>query len=118
MKLSGADAATFRPIENGKGTHSYGADSKAVYFVSDLIPGADPQAFKVLWETIYEGCQKEIYSKDATHVYLGTITVPQADSATFEALLNGFGKDSRGYYKGETFFGPTLDPKELVCNYG
>lgn len=125
--LTEAVPATFQPIENGAGAHNYGTDGRTVYFGSKPIAGADPKTFSVLWFTIYEGCGGTHYSKDATHVYLSTFgtatstvttTVPNADPATFEALINGFGKDNRGYYNGATYIGPTLDKEKLVCNYG
>ena len=130
--LPGAAPATFQPIENGAGAHYYGTDGRTVYFGSKPIAGADPKTFKILWQTIYEGCSKSNYTEDATHVYYGkfdspistfitpsaTTIVPGADSTTFVSLLNGFGKDNRGYYKGATYIGPTIDQKELVCTYG
>ena len=125
--LPGAVPATFQPIENGAGNHFYGTDGRTVYFGSKPIEGADPKTFKILWQTIYEGCGSSTYSKDATHVYFSTFgtatstvtaTVPNADPATFEALINGFGKDNRGYYKEAIYIGPTLDKERLVCNYG
>lgn len=110
--------ATFRPIENGAGSHNYGTDGKSVYFGSELIPKADPKYFKILWHPIYEGCGQTKYSSDLNHVYFATTTVTNANQATFEALINGFGKDVRGYYKGAVFIGPQIDPKLLVCDYG
>ncbi|MDO8572139.1 MAG: DKNYY domain-containing protein [bacterium] len=116
--LSGVISATFQPIENGSGIHNYGTDGKTVYFGYESIPGADPKTFKILWQTIYEGCGETYYSKDSAHVYLNTTIVPNANPETFESLINGFGKDMRGYYKGATYIRPTIDLKELVCNYG
>lgn len=116
--LPTAVPATFRPIENGGGIHNYGTDGETVYFGFQPIPGADSKNFEILWQTIHEGCGKTNYSKDLMHVYVGTAMVPNADAATFESLINGFGKDKRGYYKGPTYVGPTIDSNDLVCNYG
>ncbi|MDO8407998.1 MAG: DKNYY domain-containing protein [bacterium] len=119
--LPGATSATFRPIENGPGWHNYGTDERTVYFGAEPISGADPKTFKILWQNIYEGCYDTQYSKDVAHVYLSTatttITVPDADPATFEPF-SGIGKDSRGYYKGATYVGPTIDKQELYCGFG
>lgn len=121
--LPGAFPATFRPIENSSGSHSYGIDGKTVYSGFDPIPSADPKTFKILWQTIWEGCPYTHYSKDATRVYVSTTTlkafvVPYADPATFESLVNGFGKDKRGYYEGTTYLGPTIDLNNFNCGVG
>ena len=110
--------ALFHPIENGRGAHSYGMDNRNVYFGSEIIPNADPNTFKILWLYPYEGCGKSHYSIDAIHVFYDAQIVPDANPKTFEALIEGYGKDSRGYYKGPQYLGPDIDPQDLVCTYG
>lgn len=114
----GANPATFRPLENGEYAHSYGTDGKTVFMYTDPLPDADPKTFEILWQTVYEGCAPKGYSRDAAHVYYATTTISNADPTTFEALIGRYGKDKNGYYRGAEFIGPTLDPKELECNYG
>lgn len=124
FSISDVVPSTFRLIENGSGYQSYSTDGQTVYFYYYPVPGADPRTFKILWQTIYEGCPQTPYSKDATHVYFdspisrSSRLVPGADPATFESLIRGFGKDKRGYYEGATYIGPTIDLSKLTCEYG
>ncbi len=121
--LHGVVVEAFRPIENGSSVHNYGTDGKTVYFGAYPIGGADPKTFTILYENMWEGCDETHYSKDETHVYFETSTstvavVPNADPVTFVTLINGFGKDRRGYYKGSTFVGTVIDKNELNCAAG
>jgi hypothetical protein len=119
--LRGVVPASFRVIENGRGWHSYGTDDGTVYFGAQPIEGADPKTFMILHTSVWEGCAYAAYSKDAAHVYFASSTsvrVELADAATFTALIHGYGKDRRGYYKGVTYIGRELDQQELVCESG
>ncbi len=116
--LYDARVDTFKPIENGRGTHYYGTDGTNVFFEDQTIVNADPKTFEILWETMYEGCGYTMYSKDESNVYYENVRVPGADAATYEALIKGYGKDKRGFYKGLEYIGPTLDERELFCEYG
>lgn len=121
--MSSIDILSFRPIENGQGHHSYGTDGRYIFFQDKIIEGASPHTFQILWRTIYEGCGRTAYSKDPRNVYFsqfgsGTTVVLGADSATFEPLFNGYGKDKRGYYKGAQYVGPALDASKIECEYG
>lgn len=124
VPLTGVNPATFQPIENGSGSHSYGTDGQTVYFYSNPIREADIKTFEVLWQNSWEGCPHTHYSKDATRVYFdasisrSSSVVSGADAATFKSLINGFGKDKRGYYKGAEFMGPTISENELFCSAG
>ena len=124
IPLYGVNLSTFQPIENGSGNHSYGSDGQTVYFHFSPISKADPKTFKVLWKTMWEGCPQSHYSKDSAYVYFNnpmdgvSLFVTDADVATFEPLVKGFGKDKRGYYKGPTYLGPTIDLNELTCDVG
>ena len=118
IPLVGANAATFHPIGNGAYAHAYGTDGTSVFVQADRLLGADPKTFAILWRTHYEGCGLTEYSKDVAHVFFASTTMPVADPATFETLINGYGRDKRGYYRAADFIGPNLDPKELECNYG
>lgn len=124
IPLSGVVLASFRPIENGYSVQSYGTDGQTVYFYSYPIAGADLKTFKILWQTVWEGCPDTSYSKDTTHVYFDSFeyrmskVVPGADPETFASLAHGFGKDKRGYYEGANYLGPTMDLSKLVCEVG
>jgi hypothetical protein len=113
--LHGAKPLTFRPIENGHGSHSYGTDGERVYFGSTLIPNADPATFTILWQTVWEGCLKSTFSKDTKSVYFRSTPLQDADPDTFEALYGGYAKDKRGYYNFTEFLGPSIDPTEAEC---
>lgn len=119
MPLSNANVSAFRPIENGAGTHSYGTDGQRVFYYAASIPWADPKTFSVLWDNLWEGCPETTYSKDAIHVFFDSLenrtsqVVQGADPASFKSLISGYGKDSRGYYKGAVYVGPTLDANEM-----
>lgn len=127
------DPTNFRPIENGRGSYSYGTDGKYVYFGQSVVAGralvgirsfsevsdpADPNTFVILWEPFWEGCQMSRYSKDSKHVYFESALVPEADPNTFTAEVNGYGRDGMGYYKGIKYIGPTIDSHELDCRVG
>jgi hypothetical protein len=117
-KLPSTSIKTFTPLENGYGVHNYGTDGQTVYFGNEPILGADPETFKILWKTQYEGCSQTPYSKDSKNIHFKSSLVSGADPETFESLINGLGKDKRGYYSGNTYISPTIDPEKLVCNYG
>ena len=130
IEVVGAAPSTFIPIENGAGRHSYGTDGTHVFYGPKKIEGADPTTFTILWETVYEGCRKALYSKDTQHVYVHTqeylpgagllyttYIVPNADPKTFESLQDPYGKDMNGYYKEGFYVGPNLDERLLVCEY-
>ncbi|MHB8710309.1 MAG: DKNYY domain-containing protein [Minisyncoccota bacterium] len=114
-----ADPATFAPVDNG-GVYSYyyGKDTSAVYAGTTTIPNLDPQTVRVLWYPIYEGCGLSPYVKDAAHVFFQQSVVPNADSTTFESLIDGYGRDKNGIWQG-IHSRPDL-PKDFqpVCNYG
>lgn len=119
--LPGVILATFVPIENGGGSHSYGTDGKTVYFGAEPILGADPKTFEILWQTIYEGCKRGTYSKDSNSVYFKSSRIPNADPNTFKVFLTGiyanYAEDKSGYYKGLDYIGSTVDPKLLECSF-
>jgi hypothetical protein len=117
-KLLEVDVNNFQPIENGRGEHNFGTDGKTVYFRDQIVKNADPKTFKILWSTIWEGCEKSHYEKDLNQVYFEANAVPNADAATFETLINGYGKDKNGYFKAIDFIGPSINSDELLCDYG
>ena len=117
-KLEDVIVDKFRPIENGRGSHNYGTDGEAVYFGSEPLLNADSKTFRILWGTMWEGCGSTEYGADATHVYFKNKIMLNADPASFEPLINGYGKDKRGYYKETEYIGPVLDSRELYCAYG
>lgn len=117
--VAGADPKTFVAVDmRGLYSHYYGKDGRAVFEGTTTLPFLDPKTFKPLWFPIYEGCGPSKYVRDATRVLYEKEIVPGADPETFEPLINGYGKDKRGIYKGIQF-DPAL-PMDFkpVCDYG
>ena len=118
MPIPNADVKTFQPIENGAYGHSYAADARHVFYHEKEILGADLKSFFIMWHTVYEGCTLGAYSRDAQYVYFQDAAVPGADPQTFEALINGYGKDTRGIYLNGEFQSDLPKSFEPTCNYG
>ena len=119
--VPGADPRTFRPIENGPWSHSYGADALHVFYQSEMLPNADPKTFEILWQQVYEGCGMNQYSKDGDVVYFRSLPVLGADAATFMPLNGGddyYGKDARGIYQRALFRSDLPMNFSPECAYG
>lgn len=107
--LAGATPNTFLPLYSRAGLYTgYAKDNASVYY-SDIayaqdnapvtkVPGAEPATFVPLIDS--EGSVDNAsgslgnqfiltpLAKDASHVYLGSTTLPSVDAATFTALSN------------------------------
>lgn len=111
-------------LGSGFKADQYTIKNNNVYFITEsgeeeLIENANPHTFKVLWEPVYEGCRKGMYSKDATDVFYKNELIKNADSESFEALLNGYGKDENNVYlNGKVKSDLDPDTFQSECNYG
>lgn len=79
------DAASVKSLGN-----SYVKDRSQVFYMGELIPGADPDTFNVINETSF--------SRDAKRVYFWQVAVPNANPKTFEILERGYAKDDQRVY--------------------
>lgn len=70
-EITGADAATFAPLNN-----LYSKDCRKVYYKQNELLGAEAATFELL---------PYGYARDAQNVYLGSTRITGADPATFEA---------------------------------
>lgn len=117
--LPEADPQQFVPIVTGGSFHEYARDAKHVYFGDKVIQGADPKTFVPLKSNqSYEGCSTATYAMDKNGVFYEDMYLPSADSATFEALIDGYGKDAlHVFWKGE--LQSQLDVKvfDRTCEY-
>ena len=71
-----ADAKTFKIFDQ-----RYGADSKSVFYFSDIIEGADPNTFTQIEHS-------NDYYKDKNNVYRNGKALKGADAATFRCLID------------------------------
>ena len=108
------DSQTFHQIEAKGQSGSYAADSKHVYFKSDVVPGADPSTFAEVafyigqdGHRVYKGAMPtgikdfadltpigRMYS-DGVNVYDSDFEIlPDADATTFTVLYQNWYKDA------------------------
>jgi len=84
--ISGADAASFRPIKDG-----YAKDRSHVYLKGEVIPDADPATF-----TILSGG----YAKDVHRVFLSRCSLPGADPDTWRFIAEFWSRDATFVFQG------------------
>ncbi|MEN9912933.1 MAG: hypothetical protein RLY66_341 [Candidatus Parcubacteria bacterium] len=115
--VSGADVASF-DVYKSRYYEQYAFDVSKVYFEGELVRGANPKELIILADQPYEGCSLGRYSKDTVAVYYKTAKVEGADPKTFEALINGYGKDANhSFLEGKIIPGNPKDLK-VQCDYG
>ena len=105
---SGTDFATIHKVERYR---EWYADSKRVYYENRLLPGANPQTFKIFpshyvsEEDVSDNNKDNNYSHDGNRVYFRDSLMPGADAATFICGYDyveskGFAFDKNRYYEG------------------
>lgn len=90
--MPAVEAASFHPIISAY--RAYGADIHHVYYLGEILKGADPASFV----NINDECWK-----DNSTVYWQGLVVKGADPRTFVPLKNGWFKDARQGYSGFAF---------------
>ncbi len=114
--VAGADPRTFRPLVSGGYFYGYGRDSLHVYWLDKEIVGADPTTFRIFdGQQPYEGCGVGPYSADARAVYFETKQIVGADPSTFKPIINEYGRDKNGVWKGTVLQASDFTPE---CTYG
>ncbi|QRQ11533.1 DKNYY domain-containing protein [Acinetobacter pittii] len=89
-----------RDIKNFKIINAlYAKDSVAVYYLGNVLQGADPASFKFLGGLEGVGT-KDGYSKDAHHVYFLGKSIAEADPNSFKLFENteAFARDKQHVY--------------------
>ena len=77
VKMSNADLDTFQVLRSNLEAYPFALDKQNVYFMGQLIPGADPKTFESF---------STVFSKDANHVFYSNSTVRSADAQTFQEV--------------------------------
>lgn len=89
-KLPNVDKATFQIIKTGN--KQYAKDKNQVYYLKDVIDGADPESFEII--------NNQGYTKDNQYVYLDYQKVIHANPKYFELLTFPYAKDNKRIFCG------------------
>ena len=73
---------------DGSDGNSYATDGRYVYANDQIVPGADPQTFKLHGS----------YASDWNHEYYAAVPIDDADTQTFRELAGEFAIDSHAVY--------------------
>lgn len=85
--VKGADYRSFLTLESGK--YLYGKDQKNVYFKNEVIPGADPNTFKLI---------EKGYAVDYKRAYYYNDSIVNSSSINFKVIDNYYSKDYQDVY--------------------